>query len=480
MKLKNLLMGCALMIALPSLAQPSDAQVINEVKSGNAKISKVTIGSKDTRLENGIRKHYISYSAYIDTEYPGVQRVYRSQRRYVGNKLEKKLVGNNYYVGIKNPNKTELEEWMKLNKSALLGNYANKACNATDFKIVNEKYFWSGLNYVEFEAECYYYEKKNNLSVNKVKFVRNVIATRSMDGKKYDPKAKLALNGKWITNSNMHNIGTTKSADVVEELTYSQEEYDKLKSVSEQALIDKSQAFLSTLPDVTIPQFKSDKDCIQYLHELMIEGDKLKIEAVLNQMCPDNFFTDKPNAIYTGRGADFVNHIVNNAEVYKDYFCKHPQIKHEQYAMIQFYTRSLESYGRIQVFQVKDGSWRTNAIEFPYGKGERLEAAKSAGEKNCGEPIFTGAPVKAVQYTIGDRVMGQVRGQWYSGTVNKIDDINGQWITADLLKKGTSKKESTTKTESTTESTTTSDKSKTTVDKTKSKIKGLKGKIKIP
>lgn len=149
---------------------------------------------------------------------------------------------------------------------------------------------------------------------------------------------------------------------------------------------------------------------------------------------------------------------------------------------------------RISVYQSKDLKWRVQALEFPYGTGERLENAKKAGDTKCGTPLDTDAPEAVVKYAIGDRINGQVRGKWYAGTVEKIDNmmddryyvkfdaISGQWITADSMQKGGTEKVKTTTVQpasNSTQKTETETPSKT-VKNTKSKLNGLKGKIKLP
>lgn len=479
------------MLPIIAVAQPSDAEVISYVKSQNSKINKVTVGSKDKRLESGVYKWFVAYSSYIPTDYPGITRVYRSQLVYVGSKVDRKLVGDDYFLGIDNPKKEDMERILNNDKLSVFGgkygSLSAQVCNPTDFVVDDNSYYWGNLNAVSFLATCEYFEKLSGNRVQHVKHTMEFNLSRSVDGVNWDPKATYLPNGKWLVEGdNARRLaGLNKNREVLEESVYSDEEYNKLKSVRELYQIEQSKAYISSLPSVSIPEFNSDKHAIQYLHELMIEGDKKKIEATLNEMAPNNWFTDRSNYIYTVNGANTVNGIVENAEMYKEYFCQHPQIKHQQDGMIQFLTRDLSSFGRIQVYKDNGGTWRFTAIEYPYGKGDRLAASQSAGDKNCGTPLDTGAPIEAIKYKIGDNVIGTIRGKSYPGKVEKIDDMmadryfvrfegtSAQWITADAMQPASATKSDNSKTES-------SDKKNgEAADKAKKGLNSLKNKVGI-
>ncbi|NOQ75217.1 MAG: hypothetical protein GQ574_24610 [Crocinitomix sp.] len=491
MKLTNLIMGCLLLISFSTFAHPSKDQVISRLKKSNPQIFKVTCSSPEKRFEEGINKWYFGTTCHIRTEYPGVTRIYRGNERYIGKSYEKSLLGNSYYEGIPNPNVNDFTPIIADHFFQLLGSEFNYIVGTElpKYELVEgQEFLWGNLNYVTGQFELIYYKRNkdvDNGGVMTLQTIRKVIEisfSRSEDGLKYDPKEKLLLNGKWINDPNKHLGGKTISTEVINKKPITQEEYDGYRYIKDILLEESVKEYLATLPAVEIPTFNSENHVIQYVHELMIEGDKKKIEAVLYHMTPSYYYDIEASKVMNQNGIEFHEKIITDAEMYTEYFCQHPQIKSSQAGQISFYTRDLSSYGRIQVFQAKDLTWRIHTVEYPASKGDWLTKSQAAGDSNCGEAIAVSAPVAVVKYKTGDRVKGKYKGEWYDGTVSsidpvmddryfvKFDNINGQWLTADAMEKGGPKSE----TETSSGEETKKDK------KSKVNLSGLKNRIKIP
>ena len=509
MKLSKLLCLGFLTLSTSAFSQLSDARYISDIKGNNPNITKVTLGSKDTRREQGVNKTYVTYSAYIKTEYPGITRVYRSQRRYVGSKFEKDLVGNSYYLGMTAPNTVMVEKLLSENKKKYLGNDYHKIVElSSPIKLeADPKYQWANLNATSFLTAATYKIRPNSNTnlVKTVKVVKRASMSRTVDGKTWDPKAKLLTNGIW----KFTYVDKTISTEVLKEETLSDEVLKGMHTLAMQEDIERANAYIANLPTVTLPAFKSDKHVIKFVHDLLVEGDAGKIEAAMNQLAPDDYFVNKESYLYNNQGAKFVNDVVAMGETYSTYYCANPQVKAEKYGEVSFLTRDLNGAGSIQVFQAKDKTWKIYDIRLPlYGEGYsnkdvRESSLKAAGDSKCGEPLNIEKPVGPVKYKIGDRVEGMYRNVWYTGTVNKVDNmmadryyvkydkINGQWVTTDKMRapSGQAKSNDTASPTGTPASKSSGnnpaekkpEEIKKKIDTKKiSKLKGLKSKVKIP
>ena len=507
MKLSKLLFIFLFLISFSVYAQPSDAQIISQMKGKNPNITKVVISGREKRTEGGTSKTYVFYAAHIKTKYPGVTRVYTSQKRYIGNSFDKDLVGSSYYLGMKNPSIETCQEILNKNKQGFYGNdYKNIVGIIEEITVVpDNKFYWGTLNSTSFLVSATYLYRTTayDPKFQTIKVVKRVSMSRIAEGGKYDPQADILPNGIWE-----FKFAKKISKEKLKEETYSKEQMAGLKSLQMLDDIERANNYIANLPVVELPVFKTDKHVIKFLHDLLIEGDKGKIEAALNQLAPDDYFADRASYLYTQQGAKFLDDIVAYADWYNSKYCKNPQIKSEKYGEVSFFTRDLKGYGAIRVYQKKDLTWRLHSVRSPLykesagNKDDRAASAKAAGDSNCGEPLNIEVPIGPVKYAIGDRIEGLSRGTWYAGTVGQIDNmmddryyvkfdkINGTWITADQMRVPTNDGGEETDIEKGEDKAdvkkiepkkvVSKDAEKPSIKKSSKKLNSLKGKIKLP
>ena len=438
-----------LMLSGIAMAQPSKDQVISRIKSKNPNIIKVVCSSPEKRLEAGTYKWYFGTRSHIKTEHPGITRVYSGTERYVGTTYEKSLLGSDYYIGIPDPDMTELQaclvskgqDYFSTDYSSIVG---------TELPAIEPVHgaeiFWNGLNYVTVQYQSEYQIKsRDGLTLTTMKLVKNVNFSRSVDGITWDPKAKYLPEGKWINDPSRMLSTNTVSREIISTQTISAEESKNYPLYVNWMKANEANEAFDRLPKVEIPDFKTDMQAIHFVHTNMMHGDSVRMRAILYEMAPRGYFLDN-SIVLTREGENFFSEVLTDMQNYKFKFCDHPKVKHYQSNMLDFYTRNGKSYGQIRVYKSQKGPWRVSEIPAGRSRSDHLTEYKEAGETHCGEAWDISDPIPIIKYSIGDRVEGEYRGTWYSGTINKVDNmmanryfvkfdkIYGQWLTHEHLR----------------------------------------------
>jgi len=228
---------------------------------------------------------------------------------------------------------------------------------------------------------------------------------------------KIFSDATWrFSNSSKPRKHSENREKVLKVEKFTNDEIKKMHTLQGLELHKSISEYNAKLPKVELPNFKTDKHVIKYFHELMYEGDTLKVEAALLKLTPNSWYEDKKNGVFTLSGADYFNDIVQQTPYYSTYYCKAPQIKTESYGKVQFITRDLFGAGLMAGYKSKDGSWKINDVRTPTfveGVKDKDASLKAAGDNNCGTPLSIEIPAGPVVYKIGDRVLGLVRGKWH-------------------------------------------------------------------
>ena len=115
----------------------------------------------------------------------------------------------------------------------------------------------------------------------------------------------------------------------------------------------KAEAALSALPDVHIPEFKSDAETIMYTHKMLRESSPKELESYLMRVIAPGFFLQGSNVMLNQRGADFINDAVRRAHkldiTYGEAYCPDPVVAHKQSGSISIYSKAGEGKTRISV-----------------------------------------------------------------------------------------------------------------------------------
>ncbi|NQX96321.1 MAG: hypothetical protein HRT73_00360 [Flavobacteriales bacterium] len=134
---------------------------------------------------------------------------------------------------------------------------------------------------------------------------------------------------------------------------------------------------------------------------------------------------------------------------YKDQYCEHPAIKHEQENMMELWNKLQNRKTRIAVTS-ENGTYKISDIQaYVFSSGESVAAVES-GTK-CGNPIAT-QPVKIKQYAIGTVVEVKKQASWVKATISKKDNMfdnryyvnyvagGGAWLNNDVIRSASAAK----------------------------------------
>ncbi|NOX88306.1 MAG: hypothetical protein GXO77_04710 [Calditrichaeota bacterium] len=332
-------------------AQPSDARMKKDLvknKKGLISIRFTSNGSK--RLENlkyvWVRDVEIIRKANIP-EYPDIKLLIWGTMVYdiIGGKFiySRFRVGYNSYLGIPNPKESDIKSFLdRHGTKKLVGDWLyDNIVSDVSYKIADEpRWEWHTPKSVSFNVAATY----DVLSqVGKaVETVKQIFRVRL-----YADKIKAP----WV---NM--MSTPKEKKVISSRKVSPEEYARLKREETLGIIEskrKAEAALSALPDVDIPDFKSDVEIIMYTHKMLRESSPEELEAYLMRVIAPGFFLPGSNVMLNQRGADFINDVVRRAHklniTYGEAYCPDPVVAHRQRGMMSFYSKAGKGKTRISV-----------------------------------------------------------------------------------------------------------------------------------
>src|SRR5690554_2273184 len=198
------------------------------------------------------------------------------------------------YEGIPIPAKDELnkilqEKFDPVNfySGYLLGYIVDAGKNievaeGTDFK-------WVGLNRLRFNVKTTYELKPSNIGNMAVREgIFKVYLERSADGKTFDKDAKLLLDGECLPVAN----GSLYEEKDIKEYKISQKEQDAMNTLKELGAVRVAEEFKKSLVPLDMPDFKSSNHLMQYIHEMLIEGDEEKVKSLLYNMLPRFYFVE--------------------------------------------------------------------------------------------------------------------------------------------------------------------------------------------
>lgn len=419
-----------------AFAQPSDAEIKQRVRDIYSKSDIVSIKLGDARLETKwVRDRYITYwdKSYVltlKTEYPGVTVIHFGGAEYVksGSTYTFKNMltsGFDRYEGIPIPSKDELnkilqEKFDPVNfySGYLLGYIVDAGKNievaeGTDFK-------WVGLNRLRFNVKTTYELKTSNIGNMAVREgIFQVYLERSADGKTFDKDAKLLLDGEWLPVAN----GSLYEEKDIKEYKISQKEQDAMNTLKELGAVRMAEEFKKSLVPLDMPDFKSSHHLMQYIHEMLIEGDEDKVKSLLYNMLPRFYFEEWSDVVLNGRGEDLFEQVLENLEYYKLAFCKHPQIKEISGTQVSFYDRSKYRMNKISVSWEND-RWYIYDLGYFIMDGD-LEKYAAAGESNCGGDLIyiEGEPA----FKAGDPIEVYRGGNWIAGKVVRPEMEKGRY-----------------------------------------------------
>lgn len=416
-------------LSIAAIAQPGDAEIRQIPMSKGAIATKFT-SEKGTIHTTITEKWYMrTLESKWNTDFPEIKRWERTEYRYNYNGgkwvFYKSYLNSSWFDGIPNPEESEI---VKLLEASKVG-YQNAVIEKPVFKLAAEpKWLWHTYNSVEFMVEAIHFEKTNHTEVAKKKTIFPVRLYRDNGEGKHDPNTKKYYkNNPWLA-VNKPIISTSYSKDeILETRNYTSEEADKIKTMNEIVAESEAQKRFSSLGAISIPAFQTDKEAIVWIHNILRDGDKDKIEMMLLSMLSSYNFEKGSSVLLNESGKNLLDNLKKVASNYSTLYCEFPTIKHEQENMMQFYDRENQSHARIAL-DVENGKFKISDIDCYFEPpADKISNCKAAGETNCGKPINTTAPAKLPKFLPNDLVTVNWNGQgkdFYNGKIIKVDSFN--------------------------------------------------------
>lgn len=328
------------------------------------------------------------------TDYPGIYQLIYGGVQYEKNgsnySYDRILTGGTFgYEGIPNPNKEEVNQQLKKSFDPLVfyGNYKmNYLIDApnTIHLADDPNWKWIGLNEVKCNVISDYTVLTNNIGgVQDKRGVFRISLKRSEDGKTFDPEAGLLKSGKWLTVKKGDEIKT----EILKTYSISKEELKNTKTFSQKYAERHAQEFQKSLSIIDVPDFENSNHAMQFIHEMLIDGDKEKITALCYKMFPKHLFEEWSDIVLNQNGKEMLKNILKDLDYYEEGFCIHPIIKEIGSTYVRFYDRNKKRMNRISVSYEND-RWYLYEVKY-FINEEDLTGFRENQETNCGEnPIY--------------------------------------------------------------------------------------------
>ena len=330
MKLKFFILFTFIVLSFNLLAaKPTDEEVINQIKRPNMQDIELS-KSGGTYSTYGLQHWWVRGVTYrINAgikEFPNATIKVGAEARY-------RIVGENYdfdklktawneYEGIPLPSDNEIISIIKKDIVSFVRSYWNQMVSELDGPILSKdpavrKVEWHTANsftihvQAKFSVISSYTEVQDKFVDFKVRFYR--------DG----------VNQPWKPNF----IASKDKEEILATHKYTSDEINAMPTQASMQAEKQAQAATSGLPQLTIPQFNSDKEAFAYIYNILRTGDKKQVEAMFRAMAIPFFFVEGSKIQLNQNGKDALAKILkqtfDNKVTFAQSYC--PQIFVQSY-----------------------------------------------------------------------------------------------------------------------------------------------------
>ncbi len=403
-------------------AQPKKAEMIKKIDAEyeNIKIELLGDGGIDQEWENGIpvENFYQPFRIKQTTEYEGVNLLYKASLKYQrsGSKwiFKQFTVGSTTYEGLETPDKNEVITLLKANyEKWLQPTYDEIVGDLSEITFPEDpEWYWHKVNYISFKVKITYSAIVSYTEVEKSENVFKISLKRP------------DINGKWgdvygyIEPDRKKSLGRTK---------YTESEIKKMETLDE---IDAKET-MNSLPKVEdAPNFASDEQLFYYIHNKILTSPNESIESHILKVIDKSCYEAGSDVYFQAYHANWINHLVEKANAYKEMFCQYPGVKAYQTGQIEFLDRELRSYMTMTAVQ-RGSTWKLIDFKFYPADSDVLQRMKN-NDSNCQQK--PDLEVKAVErFNAGDKVNVQFSNGTRACKIDKIDpnDSNRYFVKID-------------------------------------------------
>jgi len=393
MSLKNFLMLIFILFSTIISAQPSKAEMKKKIDAEyeNIRIELLGDGGIDQEWENGIlvENFYQPFRIAQKTEYKGVNLLYKASLKYQksGSKwfFKQFTVGSKTFEGLDTPDKNETIALLKANYEKWLQPVYNDIVGDLSEITFPEdpEWYWHEVTYISFKVKITY---STIVSYTEVEKSENVF---KISLKRPDIKGKWGDVFGYIEPDRKKSLGKTK---------YTEAEIKKMETLDE---LD-AKAIMNALPKVEdAPDFASDEQLFYYIHNKILTSPNETIESHILKVIDKSCYEAGSEVYFQAYHANWINHLVENANAYKSMFCEYPGVKAHQTGQIEFLDREFRSYATITAIQ-RGNTWKLLDYKFYPADAQNLERMKS-NSTNCQQKPNLEVKVQE-RFNVGDVV----------------------------------------------------------------------------
>lgn len=356
-----------------------------------------------------------------------------------------------WYLGLKPPKAALVLKLVKANKLNFLGRRYHHGYIVGDLENLKmadkPMWTWTSPTALRVNVVGEYHWKKGGWEVEHVRHLKWVYLKRdTIDSPwKYEQTSK-------TRNSADRKVLTVKK--------YSEDEYNKLKTIKELAESSQANAHMASLPKVKVPIFKSEDELVNYTWNMLRTANAKELESYLRQVYSKFHFIKGSKVIMTNRSEKEMHAAIKLAvggkSKFKDQYCKTP-LKKERGV---FYNKIKSTWTRIRAIPGEGkwvegkkvpGTYKLNTLQVSIVKGDALARMKSMSKDMCPRELTAAEKALSIPradgkgvWKIGDKVMSKYKGRnrWYAGKVAgikdgkvfiKYNDGDKEWTTPNML-----------------------------------------------
>ena len=338
-----------------AFAQPADSQVLKDISWPGVVKKELRPGTIKKVWSDANSQYYWDRACVVwrnanIAEYPKalIEIGGFARYSYVANTYQDFLTTYNTYTGIPAPNSEEIMAMMRANLRGVLGEYKFN-------NIVGELHYlrfpegggpmWDSPTHLTVPVETEYERKEGPTWT--VVYKDRLLVHFYRD----------AINAPWKDNV----INEEKESVRGERKEYADWELKKKPTLGSIADEQAAQAAMSSLPTVSVPEFKSDKEAMQYTVDILRTADEAKIRAYLMKVLSSGWFVEGSTTQLTPQAQGWLHGIIRvcckSQMNWGEQYCASPAEKEYYSGQFQLWNKVKDKASRF-VWEKGGSTWK--------------------------------------------------------------------------------------------------------------------------
>jgi hypothetical protein len=353
-----------------ALAQPSDQQVLKDISWPGVIKKELRPGTIKKVWSDANSQYYWDRACVVwrnagIPEYPNAQIEIGGFARYsyVTNTYQDFLTTYNTYTGIPGPNKDEVMGMLRSNLQGTLGEYKfNTIVGELRYLRFPENGgpIWESPTHLTVPVETSYERKEGPTWT--VVYTDRLLVHFYRD----------AINAPWKE----HLVSEEKESVRGERKEYTEWELKKMPTLGSTAAEQQAQAQAASLPAVSVPEFATDRDAMQFAVDQLRTGDEQRIRAYLMKVLSAGWFVEGSTTQLTPQAQEWMNGIIQvcckSRMNWGEQYCARPAEKEYYNGQFSLWNKVKDKASRFvwekggttwKNGQQVGGSWKLNTIE---------------------------------------------------------------------------------------------------------------------